>query len=383
MSTKLSCFAAVISMLSGCGAAEVDAGARRWEKVELSELGVPSTPTLTCNAETLGDGSTVRIELTNASGEPVELLRWGSPWDTKSSPFRISNQNGFANYLGLTALRTHEPPPEAFMAIAPGEKESIEYRADLAYELEPGEEYSVALSRPVLGGRRNGLDAQFEVNCGVGTLTIARLADDAAVVRESLYANPGCNATQTAEINALAKVADRAAYAASRRNFDTSPLYRTWFGDWGAGNARTVGSYVNRYLTRNWDLRCGGDDCCDDPDVIGCKTWQNRLYVCNSWWGNVTSSVVAQSRIATMVHEHTHLDVDGLDGTDDINDISQCGMNADLEGKPCYGSVNARSLAKDPTCDGGDHDCKAIRNAENYAFFVNHSLVVAAYTSVY
>jgi hypothetical protein len=228
---------------------------------------------------------------------------------------------------------------------------------------------------PIVASLRDGSDRRIEVSCGSGTLH-PEAREGVGELEQPLHAQAsGCNAQQETEINLLDRHAKGAARAAKLLTYGGSKLYDEWFGRWSTSNLNTVRGRIDRYLTKDWEVRCGGGSCLDHPTAFGVvhhSLSDDKLYVCPAWWNLPSVSTETFSRVGVLIHEHTHLEPDG---TEDINDISSCGANADLEGLPCYGAVNARNLANDPTCQSSNvSDCKAVRNAENYAFFVTDAL---------
>jgi hypothetical protein len=362
------CLIALTPLISCSSNEEVEGAA--W-KIGSTKPNVDSA-VVECTAVTLSNGRSVRISLTNRATEEVRILLWGTPFDS----LRVSGEAGNVSYEGITALRPSEPSEGSHAWLSAGNSITTDYDVGQYYQLAAGKKYTVSLRSPLRGRTTHGA-ASFEVDCGSGELHPVE-ETSLGTVREPLHAQSGCTAAQTSEINGLAAVAASAARLASTQTSSQSPLYKEWFGDWSSGNGNTVKSFMNRYLSMDYEVRCGGSICAEYPSALGLVDHSafsdDRLYVCPPWWFMPSSSGEQQSQVGTLIHEHTHLDPDGRD---DINDGGQCGFNADLEGNPCYGAANARSLAKDPTCTGGSSSCKAVRNAENYAFFAANALVRA------
>jgi len=265
------------------------------------------------------------------------------------------------------------------MSIEAGDELVGDFPVADKYGLKDAGDYQVALRTSILG-KYEGSSEAFAVDCGQGTLHLTESDPGLGTIQEPLHAySAGCAANQIDIINSMDAVAQRAAFIAKQQVFASSPLYARWFGVWKSANATTVQGYVSRYNNLDWEVRCGGDACCDDPRTIGCMDPQtfgtDRIYMCNPFYGEPNSVDQQQSKVGTLVHEHTHLDASNLGGTDDIRDLGSCGGD-------CYGYQNALNLAQDPTCTASNPvDCKAINNAENYAFFTVNALNVTIATA--
>jgi hypothetical protein len=271
-------------------------------------------------------------------------------------------------YMGLIAIRQIEPPPDAYMTIERDSELVGDFPITDQYLVKEPGDYQVALTTAILG-RYEGSSEPFAVECGRGTLHLTGSDPNLGKIEEPLHAyTDGCSANQIDIINRTDATAQRAASIAKQLTFNGSPFYSRWFGAWKSSNATRVQYLVARYNDLDFEVRCGGVDCCDEG-YYGCVRHYelfDRMYMCSPFYGYADSIDRDVSKVGALVHEHTHLS--GLMKTNDIVDVGSCGG-------VCYGYQNALNLAQDPTCTASDPvSCKAVNNAANYEFFVVNAL---------
>jgi peptidyl-Lys metalloendopeptidase len=188
--------------------------------------------------------------------------------------------------------------------------------------------------------------------------TTSVLPQEVGTKQQELSVHENCNDNTTARMQRAFAVADVAIRVSMREVRESSPLYKTWFGQWSNGNGTRVRQMLAN-IKSIWgvEFRCGGGcnsgrTACYAPPFAEDRPWypNSRFYACGPWHKLPPLSVEAwSSRAGVIVHELSH-----FWGTDDIR----------------YGAPSARKLAR-PEPE------RAVKNAENYEHFVSDVLVNA------
>lgn len=325
---------------------------------------------LDCKMNTIegDDGVYVNMSIQNNSTVDVQLLKWETVWDEYSQVFEATNTEGKLKYWGYSAFgRTISE--DDYIPLPAGSEVNEEYSLDEHFLVETVDDYQIVLRSPYMTFNVDGKILNLNHNCGSGLVNLQpSVTSDARINMAALYPHEDCNANQKSQFREafeISHIAARIAYYGYTQS--NTGMFRKWFGAYGENKFNTVKGQVHDILFDKWDyeVRCGGDICGSGDLGVTEHRVTDRIYLCPAWYSKPVTSMAGRSRVATVVHEQSHVnDGSGLWGTDDIKDNGSCSGI-------CYGIDNSLNLAAtDPTCTSGSIDCKAIRNASNYGFYV-------------
>jgi peptidyl-Lys metalloendopeptidase len=325
----------------------------------------------------------LRFELTNASKEPVHVLKWFTPLEGIASDCLSVTRDGKRRlaYDGPMVKRG-TPGPDDYVLLKPGETVGADVDVSDGYAVTVPAEYEVELKTPevaavpaadtrtaaalektapapvpVTGGR-----AKFRVKPGtarVPTQGEAARATAKAMMKNATGGASASGASGTAAVPLAPTIVggtaaqQTAAKQAHKDGFDLAEAaskavkndaaYKKWFGAYTAARAATARDVYKKIVARmkavvfTYDLTGTGCRSGVFAYTFKCGT---TIWFCGAFWAAPATGT--DSKAGTVVHEHSHSDAN----TDDL----------------AYGQAGAMALAT-------SSPAKAIKNADNYEYF--------------
>lgn len=323
--------------------------------------------TVTAQAQyRLGEPIEVTFELRNQTGQDYSLLVWDTPleqWNGEVGRYvTIRHGDRDLAYKGRQVRRGATPTARSYRTVHAGEtvRETVDLTTAFAFT-EPGT-YTVTLdarirdavvgsaparraSTQFTGHDLDAAAATFELLPGgrprptLGAKLRQADSDSALKAKFKNMSDSHENQVRKAIPKADRYVEDALDLL---RDDPHSDHYKKWFGKWSSSRYDRVVLVYKRIGDDADDATYDGD--CDEDFIAYVNSdFPNHIWLCNDFWGLPLTGET--SKAGTLVHEESHFDYNG-----DTGDIA-------------YGPDDCAKLAK-------DHPNEAIKNADNYTFFV-------------
>ncbi len=315
------------------------------------------TATVVAEKASLGksDNVTVRLTLTNTSGQPQMVLKWHTAFaEIEESLFEVTRDGEKVPYLGAHYKRG-EPKASDYYLLKPGASHTVRVELSDMYDMSITGQYTIAYkaeSLNLFGTNAKSVGALKSQAAMVwidgakprGTESVAHKAPSDPTPSAGALTFSKCTTTQQATVTQAMSAASTMANGANAYMGGTlGARYSKWFGASDAGRIATVKSNFLK-IKDAFDTKPVTVDC-------GCKktyfayVYPNqpyKIYVCKAFW--TAPMTGTDSKGGTLVHEMSHFTA--VAGTDDW----------------VYGQSGAASLAiSDPA--------KAINNADSHEYF--------------
>jgi len=327
----------------------------------------------------LGEPIEVTFSLTNASGTPLQVLRWGTPFEDEVTDFLTVTRDGERIPYDGRLVKRGEPGDDEYVVLAPGETIDVAVDISRSYPIQQPGHYRATINaaihdvflvtgnakRPprlrsdhspqplpdesveftvVPGDTPRRTDGQ-EVRAKEAEAKAADGQPKLAKAKDPSF-NGGTSTEQADTRIAHANAQYWAALSAQQLNDtdgNSNTLYSTWFGAFDQGRYDTVtGHYsdVSKVLeteTVTYDHTGSG---CGSSWYAYTYKGSRTVWLCSSYLS--APQIGTDCKFGTLVHEWSH----AVSSTDDH----------------VYGTSAAQNLA---TNDPG----KAIDNADNHEYF--------------
>jgi peptidyl-Lys metalloendopeptidase len=336
----------------------------------------------------LAEAKKVRFTLTNASGEPIRVLKWHTPLEGFTADILDIRKDGQpAPYIGRQ-IKRGAPTADDYVLIPPCESVSTVIDVADGYDVSAEGDYNVALASRLFDVAR-GKTARLAMSVSelrteplvsdVVSLAVRRAPGESEVRRPTPFdAEPqkpleiglltkelskngvkkasafvSCSSAQQTQINtALAFATLTAAISESILQNQTAASvpkcarYTKWFGSYSASRLATATSNFDKIVSALQNQQITFHCDCNSNDFA--YVYPNNPYhvwLCNDFWNAAPTGT--DSRSGTIVHEMSHFYV--VAGTKDY----------------VYGQTKCKSLAvSDPD--------KAVKNADSNEYFAEN-----------
>jgi peptidyl-Lys metalloendopeptidase len=316
-------------------------------------------------AKRAGDfAGTVRFTMRNPGTEPVQVLKWQTPFfGVDANLFSIHVGGTEVAYTGRL-IKRGQPGARDYLTLRPGEVRSIDLDLSAHYDFAKSGQYEVRYDELLVD--RGGLAKRV-----ISTPTVMwvdgsdqfleQRADQdpwaglGVKAANALNAAPSFSKCTTTQQSQLITALDSArTYAANSRAYfplhsasNISARYTTWFGAVTAARYNTATSHFNAidaaFVNQPITIDCG---CKKQYYAYVYPTQPYKIYVCRAFWSAPNTGT--DSRAGTLIHEMSHFNV--VAGTDDH----------------AYGQSAAKSLAI-------SNPDNALDNADNHEYFAENT----------
>ncbi|MES2319284.1 MAG: M35 family metallo-endopeptidase [Pseudomonadota bacterium] len=303
------------------------------------------------------DNVTVRLTITNNSGQPQMMLKWHTAFaEVEESLFEITRDGVKVPYLGAHYKRG-APKASDYYLLKPGASHTVKVELSDMYDMSITGQYTVAYSAKSMNlfgtnekqvGEIKSAGASLWID---GRLPRGSISDPAAAkaidpptTMAGALAFSKCTTTQQSTIvSALAAAGNMANGADAYMAGTMGARYAKWFGAAdGARKAKVTANFAaikDAFANKPITVDCG---CKKTYFAYVYPTQPYKIYVCKAFW--TAPMTGTDSKGGTLVHEMSHFNA--VAGTDDW----------------VYGQSGAASLAiSDPN--------KATDNADSHEYF--------------
>jgi peptidyl-Lys metalloendopeptidase len=326
----------------------------------------------------------IEFVLSNPSSQPVQVLKWRTPFDAggvTENIFAVSgtrtgpSSDGGGGQVGYIGPVIKRGPPQAddFITLAPGQSRTATVNLAQYYAIYQQGDYSVAY-RPAPPATVTPISQSPTPMSGPPLRKIATVSNAVAFsVTEARQPAPklaptplttpgsaltfdSCDANQQGDLQKAVPEARRIAEEAMKVLLGTPPAqqpnsarYKEWYG---AHTAARYGKVLDHYAkitdsfaTKQIEIACKGQSCSASTFAYVFPGQPYKIYVCGAFWA--ANLVGTDSRSGTLVHEMSHFDI--VADTDDV----------------VYGQAGARDLAK-------QNPDRATTNADTHEYFAEN-----------
>ena len=298
----------------------------------------------------------LKFTLKNESTEPVEVLKWGTPFEgefTRDS-FDITVNGEKVAYIGKLVKRL-PPAAEDYITIqGNSELSKIVYLED-GYKIYAPGFYSAQFSPEMLriktasqamklAAAQSG-EVEFEIAYGISEDAAAELA-----IPKSKCSSSQFNTVQSAHgaAKSIAAVAKQALNNAPVSKRAQAQRYQEWFGTYTESRYSRVAANFDKIhdvlFNETITAECPGN--CGNVYAYVYPSQPYVIYFCGAFFRAPLTGT--DSKAGTIIHEVSHFDV--VAGTDDV----------------VYGQSGARNLAQ-------TNPDAAVRNADSHEYFAENT----------
>ncbi|QYF92003.1 peptidase M35 [Massilia sp. PAMC28688] len=326
--------------------------------VQAGSKGVTASVAAEKNMLGKNDNVTMRLTITNTSGQPQMILKWHTAFgEVEESLFEVTRDGKKVDYLGAHYKR---PAPKAsdYYLLKPGASHTVKVELSDIYDMSITGQYTVRYSAKSLNLFGTNEKSVGELKSDVATIFIdgrlPRGSESQLAKRPTDPAPSGpltfskCTTTQQNTItSAMAAASTMADNSSSYMGGTLGARYTKWFGAADSGRITTVrnnfAAIKDAFDNKSVTVDCG---CKKTYYAYVYPNQPYKIYVCKAFWSAPMTGT--DSKGGTLVHEMSHFTA--VAGTDDW----------------VYGQSGAASLAiSDPN--------KAVNNADSHEYFAENT----------
>lgn len=307
------------------------------------------------------------FKLKNDSEKSVKILKWGTPFEGEftNDCFDVKWYGEKVPYIGKLVTRGTPEATDFIEIPANGELTEIVFLED-GYKIYKAGSYTIQyrhgsitskmiLTKQVNEAQEKEFSAGLTSVSSIETEFFLHQGLDELVPNDQLPKSSGCSATQIQAINMtfmkatqLASLASEALQLAPPAKRSQTVRYTEWFGNYAESRYSHVSqayAKINNVL-KNKTLTAYCPNDCSNYYAYVYPAFPDKIFFCGGFWKAPESGT--RCKAGVVIHEVSHFNA--VAGTDDI----------------AYGKDGAKNLAR-------NKPDKAVRNADNYAFFAENS----------